>query len=34
VVMGRKYGIYGIYSYHDAIIYNISELMGPWVHHS
>jgi hypothetical protein len=26
VVMGRKYGIY---FYHDAIIYNILELMGP-----
>jgi hypothetical protein len=29
VVMGRKYGNYGIYLYHDAIIYNILEFMGP-----
>jgi hypothetical protein len=29
VVMGRKYENYRIYFYHDAIIYNILELMGP-----
>ncbi len=29
VVMGRKYGIYGIYFYYDAIVYNILEFMGP-----
>jgi hypothetical protein len=34
VVMGRKYGKYGIYFYHHAIVYNILELMGPLVHHS